>query len=53
MERWKDKKITCQNCETEFIIEYESGGIEPTICPFCGHDLEDDHHIDDEEEENE
>jgi hypothetical protein len=34
----------CDHCETSYSIEYneeERIGWEPSICPFCGEDLED------------
>lgn len=38
--------LECDNCETKYHLEYNDeqhgGGYEPTVCPFCGEELDDD-----------
>ena len=52
MEKWKAKEYDCKNCEINFIIEFETTNDDPSTCPFCGHDLEDEHKIENEEDED-
>lgn len=50
MEKWKDKEIKCENCDAEFSIQFNSDDT-LSFCPFCGHDLEDGHHVEDDDDD--
>jgi putative FmdB family regulatory protein len=46
----KEFEFECENCGEDFTI-LATGTDKPTVCPFCGSDLENSRTSDDEEEE--
>ena len=51
-------KFKCRNCEVAYALEFDADEDEPSYCPFCGEELDNDlntltHNRDEEEEEEE
>ena len=41
--------IRCDNCDTPYEIRWDIDTQTPLTCPFCGHELEDEAFIDEED----
>ena len=50
MEEYQYLKIVCDNCDTPYEIRWDGEHPSaPLTCPFCGHELEDEAFIDEED----
>ena len=40
-------QISCPNCDVSYWVKWDDEDHEPTTCPFCGYETDDEEQVDD------